>query len=116
MAKPTGPTNPTLQGLIREMKKNKAPFWQRMAKEMQKSTRSRRKINTYHLNKQGKDKEILVVPGKVLAQGAYTKKNTVVAWQFSKEARKQIEKTAKTMSLKKLLQENPKAKGVRIIG
>ena len=117
MTATTGPTNPTLKGLIGQMKKNKAPFWQRLAKELERPTRQRRAVNVDHLEEQAKNpKEILVIPGKVLAEGIYTKKNTIAAWQFSQKAKEHIQKSAKTMSLQELLKENPKAKGVRIIG
>ena len=113
----TGPTNPTLKALIAEIRKNKTPFWKRMAKELERPTRQRRSVNLHHVEEQAKNpKEILVIPGKVLAEGAYTKKNTIAAWQFSPQAKEQIQKSAKAISLQELLKDNPKAKGVRIIG
>ncbi len=113
MVKRTGPTNTTLKALIREIKKNKAPFWQRIAKELEKPARQRRTVNVFHLDKNAKGKEILVVPGTVLGDGTFTKANTVAAWRFSAQAK---EKIKNTKSITQLLKDNPKAKGVRIIG
>ena len=62
------------------------------------------------------DKEIALVPGKVLSDGELTKKMTIAAFQFSKEAMNKINKKGKAITIKELIKENPKGKNVRIIG
>ena len=73
-------------------------------------------INLYKINKVLKDKEIAVVPGKVLSLGEFDKKNTVAAFQFSDTAKSKINKTGKAISIKELIKDNPKGKLVRIVG
>ncbi len=115
--KRTGPTNPVLADLITALKtvsiEKKVPLWKRVATELEKPSRKRRKVNTYHIQECAKDGEIILVPGKVLATGDITKKVTVAAWDFSEEASKKIKET---MSIETLLKENPQGKNVRIIG
>jgi len=120
MAKRTGPQNLELQGLIKDLKrlgsKEKINLWKRVANDLEKPTRIRRKVNLYKINKVLKDKEIAVVPGKVLSLGEFDKKNTVAAFQFSDTAKSKINKTGKAISIKELIKDNPKGKLVRIVG
>ncbi|MEK6839465.1 MAG: 50S ribosomal protein L18e [Nanoarchaeota archaeon] len=114
--KKTGPTNPTLQRLIQELreasKKNKADIWKVIAKELEKPTRRRREVNILRINRHTKANETIVVPGKVLATGDMDHKVKVAAWQFSEAARSKVQ----AMSIPELIKENPKGKDVRIIG
>ncbi len=113
----TGPTNIHVKNLIKEIKENSSKqdsgFWRRIGKELEKSRRNRREVNLERLEKHTKDKEIVIVPGKVLGDGELNHEITVAALQFSEKAK---EKIKKTMTIKELLKENPKGKGVRIIG
>ena len=69
------------------------------------------------LQSYAKDKEIALVPGKVLGAGNLNKKITVAAWKFSGDAFKKIQLTgSKAISIPQLMKENPNGKGVRIIG
>ena len=117
MAKRTGPTNPTLQGLIRELKKTstkeKAPIWKRIASDLEKPARQRREVNLTRIDKHTKAKEQVVVPGKVLGTGELKHEVTVAAWQFSEGAKKKLKQS---MTIQELLKKNPKGKDVRIIG
>lgn len=120
MVKRTGPQSLELQKLIEELKilgnKNKINLWKRVVKELEKSRRTRRKVNIYRINKYTRDNEIALVPGKVLSMGDLTKKITVAAYQFSETAREKINHTGKAISIKELIKENPKGKRIRIIG
>jgi len=113
----TGTTNIHVENLIKEIKinasKQDSGFWKRIGKELEKSRRNRREINIERLENHTKDKEVIIVPGKVLGDGELTHDITVAALQFSEKAK---EKIKKTMTIKELLKENPKGKGVRIIG
>ena len=79
-------------------------------------SRQRRSANIWKINKYTSDKEIALVPGKVLSDGELTKKMTIAAFQFSKEAMNKINKKGKAITIKELIKENPKGKNVRIIG
>ncbi len=122
MVKRTGPQTLELQKLINELKiignKNNVSLWKRVAKELEKSTRVRRSVNIYKIDKYTRDNEIALVPGKVLSMGELTKKITVAAYQFSDTAREKINSMGKAISIKELLEKNhnPKGKRIRIIG
>ncbi|MBI2148416.1 50S ribosomal protein L18e [Candidatus Woesearchaeota archaeon] len=120
MAKRTGPTSLVLKKLIADLKslstKEKVKLWRRLAEDLSKSTRQRRKVNLYKIEKYTRDGEIAVVPGKVLSEGEINKKLTVAAFKFSDKAREKINKTGKAISIQQLMKENPKGKKVRILG
>ncbi len=119
--KRTGPTNPYMQQLVIELKeaalKQDAPLWDRIAEDLEKSTRHRRIVNIYKLDKYTSDKETVIVPGKVLGTGDLTHKVKVAAFTFSKQAVEKInEKGGKVLAISDVLKENPKGKNVRILG
>jgi len=117
----TGPTNPNLLGLIRELKKQSLeqniPLWKRIAVDLEKPTRNRRIVNLSKIDRCAKENETVIVPGKVLAGGALNQKLTIAAFKFSDSAKDKIEKSgSKIVQLSQLLKESPKGKKVRIIG
>lgn len=118
MAKRTGPQNPELVSLIKELKtlsnKEKVKLWKRIASDLEKSTRKRRKVNIYRINKHTKEGETAIIPGKVLSLGDLTKKITIAAYQFSEAAKSKLANNAITIS--ELIKTNPKGKKIRIIG
>ena len=118
MAKRTGPSNENLRNLIRELKKlavkEKVNFWKRIADDLNRSTRERREVNIERINRVTKEGESIIVPGKVLSSGELDHKVDVAAFRFSENAKEKI--TGKTRSIPDLMKENPKGKGVRIIG
>ncbi|MBS3168366.1 50S ribosomal protein L18e [Candidatus Woesearchaeota archaeon] len=120
MAKRTGPTNLALKKLIADLKslgtKENVPLWKRVANDLEKSTRQRRDVNVYKIDKYTKEGEIAIVPGKVLSEGELTKKITVASYKFSESAKEKINKTGKAISIRELMNTNPKGKKVRILG
>ena len=118
MVKRTGPQNTELILLIRTLKKlsNKenVKIWKRIASDLQKSTRQRRKVNIYKIDKYTKDGETAIVPGKVLSMGDLTKNITIAAYQFSEAAKTKLKDNA--ITIEELIQKNPKGKKLRIIG
>jgi len=113
-------TNPQLISLIQELRvlsnKENVKLWKRLAKDLGKSTRSYPSINVWKINKNIRENEIALIPGKVLSKGELTKKITIAALNFSKEAREKINKKGKAITIKELIKENPKGSKVRIIG
>jgi large subunit ribosomal protein L18e len=117
----TGPSNTGLRQVIVELKKkasiDKTPLWRRVAIDLEKPTRQRRIVNLNKISKCTKDGEIIIVPGKVLGNGALDHKVTVVAWSVSEQAREKIEKSNSLfIPLAEFMQKSPKGKKVRIIG
>lgn len=112
-----GPTSLELRNLIivieEKANSSKNNFWRRIAKDLKKSTRQRRFVNLFKLDKYTKENETVIVPGKVLGVGDLNHKLTVAAYQFSKSA---YSKISNPITIKELLEKNPQGKGVRIIG
>ena len=106
--------------LVQELKKTaiekKAPIWKRIAIELEKPSRNKRVVNLYKLEKNCKDGETIIVPGKVLGTGMLTKKLNVVAFQYSNEALEKINKVGNAVTIQDYLKKNSQGKGVRIIG
>ena len=113
-------TNIHLQALIQQLKKlsieQKVKIWKRLATDLERPTRIRRKINVYKIDKYAKEGETIVVPGKVLGTGDLTKKVNVAAFTFSESAVKKISENGKAMSIFDLISKNPKGSKVRILG
>jgi len=120
MVKRTGPTNPVLIKLIRELRKlstkEKVNLWKRIAKDLEKPTRIRREVNIERIDRCTNTGEIAIIPGKVLSEGNLTKKLTIAAFRFSEKAKEKIDKIGKAISIQELMKQNPKGKKVRIIG
>lgn len=95
---------------------HKVEIWRRVASDLERPTRIRREVTIRDLNKVCRDKELIVVPGKVLGNDVLERKITVAAWKFSDGALASINKTGKAITLLALLKENPTGKGVRIVG
>lgn len=111
-----GPTNRKTLELIAflEMasKKNKAQIWKRAAELLLRPTRKRVEVN---VSKMTKLTGTLLVPGKVLSNGAGTKA-TVAAFSISGKAREKITQAGgKVISINQLVEINPSGKNVLII-
>ena len=120
MAKKIKKTNEYIKNLISDLRdlgrKENVKLWFRVADDLAKPTRQRREINLRKLNDYCKDNEVIIVPGKVLAEGELNKKITVAAWNFSAKAKEELNKVGKTMTIRQLIKDNPKGKKVRIMG
>ena len=120
MVKRTGPTTLALQNLIRDLKtlgsKEKVNLWKRVAEDLERPTRIRRSVNLSRIDRFTKDNETALVPGKVLSDGELNKKITIAAYQFSEKAKNKIDASGKAITIKQLMEENPKGNKVRIIG
>ncbi len=111
----TKSTNIHLRKLIADLNKQKVPMWKAVAKELAKPIRIRREVNLSKINRYTKDKDTVVVPGKVLSGGELDHKVTIAAWQFSDAAFEKVKKSgSEAISIPELVKK--KAKGVKIIG
>ncbi len=82
--------NPRLRRLIILLKKQNQPTLLQVAKELARPKRKAIEVNLFKLNKLAKDKETIIVPGKVLSSGGISKQLKVVALSFSQKAREKI--------------------------
>lgn len=112
--------NNELTGLIADLKKlsiqKKVKIWKRVAEDLEKPTRNKRVVNIYKLDKYTKDKEIVVVPGKVLGTGEINHGIEIAAFSFSKDAVKKISQKGKALSIRDVMKNNPDGKNIRIMG
>jgi len=116
MVKRTGPTNPYLRSLVRELEKSEAAIWQKTAEKLDKATRKRITVNLSDIDRHAKESDVVLVPGVVLASGELTKPLTVAAWKFSASAEEKIKRAkGKILTISELMKENPKGTGVKII-
>lgn len=114
-------TNPVLITLIHELKKQsiekEAPIWKDIALRLEKSSKNWSEVNLNRISNYINDKEIALIPGKVLSTGNLTKKVTIAAWTFSDKAIEKIKKAGgTTMSIEDLIKKNPDGKNIRILG
>ncbi len=120
LRKMTKTTNENLLGLVKELKKashSEAAIWGRIADDLSAAVSRKRAVNLSRLNHFTKDNEVVVVPGKVLGGGDLDHKLTIAAFAFSRSAEEAIQKSkGKAITIKELFAQNPKGKGVRIIG
>ena len=80
------------------------------------SSPKKTEINLEAIDKETKEGDTIVVPGKVLGNGNISKKIRIAAFKFSKEAEKKLkERKCEIISIEKEIKENPKAKGVKIL-
>ena len=105
-----------LIGKLREKSNTeKSNLWKSIALELEKSSRKRRIVNLFKIDKYSKEDDIVIVPGKVLATGELTHKITVAAYSFSGTAVDKIKKiNGNAVSIEKLMEMKPK--NVKIIG
>lgn len=117
----TGPTNQNLRNLIKDLKRlsseQNIKLWKRIVLDLEKPTRQRRVVNLSRISRYTKENDTIIVPGKVLGSGLLNHKLTIAAYSFSQGALQKINKAnAKAISIKELMKENIKGKGVKIIG
>jgi len=107
-------TNPELVETILVAKKNSA--WLEVAALLSGSRRKRKNLNLSELNKLDDKEKIVVVPGKVLSEGNFTKKIKVVALSFSEKAKeKLLNAGCQTSSILEEIKSNPSAKDVKVL-
>lgn len=112
--------NPELLSLISSLKKkakeNDAAIWRDVAARLSTSKRRRVAVNIYRLSRYTKEKETVVVPGKVLGAGSIEHPLIVAAYAFSEQAHSKISKAkGKCISIMDLSKSNPKGSNVRIM-
>ncbi|MHA2090057.1 MAG: 50S ribosomal protein L18e [Candidatus Kariarchaeaceae archaeon] len=116
-----GPTNPIVASLVRELRTashaHSAPIWRSISDKLQKPRRNRSEVNVSKINRYSKSDDLVLVPGKVLGAGEILHPVTVAALSVSESAQAKIEAAqGKIISIRELVNENPKGSGVKIIG
>jgi large subunit ribosomal protein L18e len=113
-------TNPNLVSLIEFLRtegyKNDVLLWTDISRRLLKPTRHKVEVNLSRINRHTEEGDTVVVPGKVLGSGSLDHSVTVSAFQFSHTAKEKISAAGRALSIRELLEENPKGTGVKIMG
>lgn len=103
--------------LKKKARENNAPIWEAAAKLLSKPRRRRICVNLSRIDRCSSEGSTVLVPGKVLGGGKLTHKVVVGAFKFSEKARSKIEAAGgRCLSILKLVEENPKGTGIRLLG
>ena len=79
--------------------------------------RQNAKTNEGLLGRHMPEDVVVLVPGKLLGSGLVSGKRTVAAYSVSSGARVKIEEAGgRVLSIRELMNENPKGTGVHILG
>lgn len=108
-------TNSVLAETIIQAKKKEA--WNEVAEILSGSRRKRTNLNLNDLNgAEVSDKDILVIPGKVLSEGNVEKKLKVVALSYSERAKEKLLKAGcKVSNILEEIKSNPTGKDIKIL-
>ena len=91
-------------------------IWRDTASGLESSRKNWAEPNLSHISRHSQEKETVLIPGKVLGSGEINGKQTVAAFSFSDGAKNKIAASGgRTLSIRELMEENPKGKGVRIL-
>lgn len=107
-------TNSELVETIIKGKKNEK--WMKVISIISGPRRKRKEMNLEEIDKNVKEGEKIIVPGKVLSSGKINKKIKISALSFSEKAREKLLKAG--CEVKTILEEiksNPSVEGVRIL-
>lgn len=113
----TKPSNPRYSKLMKSLWKSKRRIWREVFNWLNKPNNERVAINISKINRNTKENEIVLVPGKVLSNGKLDHKlASIAAVSFSKSAREKVSNDGVIAeSIEDLLNRNPEGKNVKII-
>ncbi len=114
-------SNDGLVKLIDELKKtsyeHKAKIWKTVAVKLEKPLRNMAEVNLSRIERNAKNNETVIIPGKVLGSGDVNKPLTVAAFSFSDNAKKKIlGAKGKVFTIRELMEKNPEGSNIRIMG
>jgi large subunit ribosomal protein L18e len=116
----TKSTNPQLVELIsllrKTSKEQNAPIWADVADDLAHTRSQRVVVNLSSINRNTENADVVVVPGKVLSSGALDHTVTVASFEASDAAKAKVQSSkGQYVSIKELLEKNPKGSKVKII-
>jgi len=112
--------NPQLKELIRFLRRKYgevgAKIWRDIAERLERPRSRRAEVNVSKINRYTGPGDVVVVPGKVLGAGFIDHPVCVAAFAFSVSARRKIEAAGgECISIRELVERNPKGSGVKIM-
>lgn len=113
-------TNPRLVSLIDNLKaasrNNGVAIWRDIAKRLEKPRRNYASVNLSKINRHTKPNDIVIIAGKVLSSGDLDHSVTIAALGFSGQAMSKIALAGgKCLDIEKLILEQPKGTGIKIL-
>jgi large subunit ribosomal protein L18e len=114
-------TNPQLLSLISGLKKQsrekEVPLWRDIALRLERPTRNYSEVNLSRINRYTIEKDVVLIPGKVLGAGELDHQLTVAAVSFSANAKSKITAAGGScLTIDELMNSNPEGSRVRLIG
>lgn len=107
-------TNPSIVETILAAKKHEN--WIKVAGILSGPRRKSIDFNLQEINKNAKEGESILIPGKVLSQGEVDKKIRIVALGFSGKAKEKLSKSKnEVVTIIEEIKKNPGAKDLRIM-
>ena len=107
----TRKTNPSVVETLNLLRKQKSPFWIKIAGIISKPKRKSIAVNISKINKYSSDGDTIIVPGKVLGSGVLDHKITLAAVSASEEVKKKM----KILKMDDIVKKSSDGKGVKII-
>lgn len=106
--------NPDLVRTIILLKKQTSKLWLDVANILSNPSRRKKGVNIVKINKLTKANDIVIVPGKILSDGALDHALTIACFKISEAAKNKLEK-AKILSIEQLLNQNKDGNGIKVI-
>ena len=107
-------TNRELIEIINLAKKNEG--WKDVAEVLAGPTRKLVSINLSEINDGAEDKDVVIIPGKVLSMGKINKKIKISALKFSSGAMEKLKSEKISFNtIEEEIKSNPEANGVKIL-
>jgi len=98
------------------IKAKKQKGWLKIAEILASSTKNMAEVNLDKIDKESKEGDTIIVPGKVLSKGEVNKKIRISALFFSQTAEEKLrKKNCEVVSILEEIKENPKGEGIKII-
>ncbi len=113
-------TNPELLETIRFLKvrarRDKSKVWEVAAEQLSRPRSNRAVLDLNHISRASSANSVVLVPGKVLGDGALKHPVVVGAFQFSQTAKTKIEEAGgKCVTIRDFVTKYPKGSNVQIL-
>ncbi|MCZ7392110.1 MAG: 50S ribosomal protein L18e [Candidatus Methanoperedens sp.] len=106
-----------ISGLKTQSREKEVPLWRDIALRLECPTRNYSEVNLSRINRYTKEKDVVLIPGKVLGAGELDHKLTVAAVSFSASAKNKITAAGGScLTIDELMNRNPEGSRVRLIG
>jgi len=104
------------QELKKKSNEQKVEIWRVISRLISRPKRVKAEVNLSEINRNTKARDVVIVPGKVLASGEIDHEVSIAALSFSQTAKQKIERAhGKVMTIPELTSKNPKGTNIKIM-